>query len=147
MMEIPGNVLQGMMRSTVSVGDVFLVEMDESDGITPKDGDTSRNKFFIVLGFDSLGNAYGGVVINSRVNQRMEQIVQDYQMPISCTKYPFLKHDSFVNCIRLKTVPLAKLTAGRFKGVVESEDVTLITETVKTSPRERAARLRRFGIV
>ena len=52
MMEISGSVLQDMMRSTVSVGDVFLIEMDENDGITPKDGDGSRNKYFVVLGFD-----------------------------------------------------------------------------------------------
>ena len=146
-MEIPGNVLQGMIRSSVSIGDVFLIEMDETDGITPKDGDTTRNKFFIVLGFDGMGNAYGGVVINSKINQRMNPIVQQYQMPISCAKYPFLRYNSFVNCIRLKTAPLAKLTSGKFVGVIDSEDVRLITETVKTSPREREEILRKFGLI
>jgi len=63
MIEIPGNVLQNMVRQTVDVGDVFLVEMDRSDGITPKDGDETRKKFFVVLGFDDEGNAYGGVII------------------------------------------------------------------------------------
>ena len=145
-MEISGSVLQDMMRSTVSVGDVFLIEMDENDGITPKDGDGSRNKYFVVLGFDGISNVYGGVVINSRINQHMSPIVQQYQMPISCTKYPFLKYNSFVNCSRLKTAPLAKLTNGKFLGVVENEDVTLITETIKASPHERANRLRQFGL-
>ena len=147
MMEIPGSVLQDMMRSTVSIGDVFLIEMDESDGITPKDGDDYRHKYFVVLGFDGMGNVYGGVVINSRINQHMSPIVQQYQMPISCTKYPFLKYNSFVNCSRLKTAPLTKLTNGKFLGVVEKEDVTLIIETVRTSPHERANRLRQFGLI
>ena len=39
MMEISENVLQGMFRQSVSVGDVFLVELDRSDGVTPKGTD------------------------------------------------------------------------------------------------------------
>ena len=45
MMEIPVNVLEDIVRQTVDVGDVFLVELDKSDGITPKEGDETRRKF------------------------------------------------------------------------------------------------------
>ena len=147
MMEIPGNVLQDMVRQIVDVGDVFLVELDKSDGITPKEGDETRRKFFVVLGFDDEGNAYGGVIINSRINQHMNQIVKDYHMPIKCAKYAFLKYDSFVDCLQLKTAPLAKLSSGNYKGKMESDDTYLIIETLKNSPMEKAARLKRFGIV
>lgn len=38
---------------TVKVGDVYEMTMTEANGIKPKPGDSSRNKYFIVLGFDS----------------------------------------------------------------------------------------------
>lgn len=147
MMEIPGNVLQSMVRQTVNVGDVFMVELDRRDGITPKDGDMTRRKFFVVLGFDGEGNAYGGVIINSRINQQMSQVVKDYHMPIKCVKYAFLKYDSFVDCLQLKTAPLAKLSSGNYMGKMDAEDTELIIGTLKSSPIEKVARLKKFGIV
>ena len=89
MMEIPGKVLESMVQLTVRVGDIFLLEMDAVDGVTPKDGYSSRLKFFVVLGFDGEGNVYGGVIINSKINQLMDQMVKDYHMPLKCEKYPF----------------------------------------------------------
>ena len=67
MMEIPGKVLQDIVQNSVKQGDVFLIEMDSQGGVTPKDGALTRNKFFVVLGFDNEGNVYGGVIINSRI--------------------------------------------------------------------------------
>lgn len=145
-MEIPEKQLQSIIKQSVNVGDVYLVELDRSNGITPKDGDETRWKFFVVLGFDDEGNAYGGVIINSRINQQMEQVVKDYHMPISSSKYAFLKYDSFVDCLQIKTAPLAKLSSGRYKGKIDAEDTELIKGTLKNSPREKAARLRKFGI-
>jgi hypothetical protein len=145
-MDIPENVLQNIVKQSVNVGDVYLVELNQSDGITPKGGEETRHKFFIVLGFDDEGNAYGGVIINSRINQKMDQIVKDYHMPIKCSKYAFLKYDSFVDCLQLKTAPLAKLSAGNYKGKMDKEDTELIIGTLKNSPREKAARLKKFGI-
>lgn len=147
MMDMPQKVLHDLTRKTVSVGDVFLVELDSRDGITPKDGAATRHKYFVVLGIDDEGNAYGGVIINSRINQRMDQVVKDYHMPIKCSKYPFLAHDSFVDCLMLKTTPLAKLAAGSYKGRLDDDDTELIIGTLKGSPREKTARLRRFGII
>lgn len=48
---------------TVNVGDVYEMTMTEANGIKPKAGDSSRDKYFIVLGFDANGIAYGGVII------------------------------------------------------------------------------------
>lgn len=59
------------MNNQLNIGDVHYVEMDESNGITPRDGYNTRRKYFIILGFDNRGNAIGGVVINSKINTRM----------------------------------------------------------------------------
>ena len=146
-MEIPEKALQNIVRQTVNVGDVFLVELDKNNGIIPKDGDVTRMKFFVVLGFDGEGNVYGGVIINSRINQQMSQLVKDYHMPIKCAKYTFLKYDSFVDCLQLKTAPLSKLSSGNYKGKMDEEDTELILGTLKSSPREKPARLKKYGII
>lgn len=146
-MDISESVLQDIVKQTVSVGDVFLIELDRKDGITPKDGDETRKKYFVVLGFDDDGNVYGGVIINSRINQQMSQMVKDYHMPIKCSKYTFLKYDSFVDCLLLKTAPLAKLSNGNFKGRIDEDDLELIIGTIKNSPVEKAARLKQFGLL
>lgn len=146
-MDIPEIVLQDMVRQSICVGDVYLVELSRSEGITPKDGDETRKKFFVVLGFDGEGNVYGGVIINSRINQRMPQLVKDYHMPIKESKYSFLKYDSFVDCLSLKTAPLSKLIESNYKGKITADDVELIIGTLKSSPREKTIRLRKFGIL
>lgn len=146
-MEISEDVLKDIVRQSVNVGDVFLIELNRSDGIIPKEGFDTRNKFFIVLGFDNEGNVYGGVIINSRINQNMTQLVKDYHMPIKCSKYSFLKYDSFIDCLLLKTSSLEKLSASNYKGKIDKDDLDLIMGTLKNSPVEKVARLKRFGIL
>lgn len=65
------------------VGDVFLINLTREEGIKPKVGD-NRNKFYIVLGFDEYGNAYGGVVINSHVNQKYANANTEFTHAFEC---------------------------------------------------------------
>ena len=146
-MELPKDGIRELMKNAVSVGDVYLLRMTEADGVTPKDGGNSRNKFFVVLGFDNKGNIYGGVVVNSSINQRMPQSITDCYMPISCKKYPFLQHDSFVNCANLKTKPMEGFIGAKRLGVIEDDDIVLIKATVVNSPNEKRARLKQFGLI
>ena len=67
-------------------------------------------------------------------------------MPIKCSKYSFLEHDSFVDCSKLKTVRIEKFGQWLFLGVFSWEDVKLITETVKESPNETKEHLAMFGL-
>mgnify|MGYP002623076312 FL=1 len=146
-MEITGEQLKKLVTNTVEVGDVYRVKMTVKDGVTPKDGDDSRNKFFVVLGFDDQGTIYGGVIINSKINQNVSQSVKDYHMPISCEKYKFLDHDSFVNRANLKTKPLSDFVGSPKLGTVDDDDVELIKETIKNSPNEKKAKLKQFGLL
>ena len=50
--DLLGNAANELAQSSINVGDVYLLNLDPSNGITPKNDDASRNKFFIVLGFD-----------------------------------------------------------------------------------------------
>ncbi len=132
---------------TVNVGDVYEMTMTEANGIKPKTGDLSRNKYFIVLGFDSNGIAYGGVIINSQINKNLPAHLKMFHMPIKQSKYPFLCYDSFVDCVRLKVAFPQKFNEWKFLGKIDEYDVELIIGTVKESPAESEERLVQFGLL
>lgn len=133
-------------RQTVKIGDVYRMKMDPRNGIKPKPGDSYRNKLFVVLGFDDCGNVYGGVVVNSSVNSRLDQNVQDWHYPIKESRYSFLDHDSFVDCSQLKIAFIEKFSLWEYKGCIFKDDLDLIIGAVKSSPKETRANLSRFGL-
>lgn len=143
---LSSDVLNSLTHSTVSVGDVWRIRLLPENGITPKAGDDSRNKFFVILGFDVEGNIYGGVVINSRINDRIPVALQDLQMPIKKSAHPFLDHNSFVDCSKLIVVRAETFAKWEFKGIISHDDVELIAGTLRESPLVTAASLARFSI-
>lgn len=90
-----------LTQDNIKIGNVYLLNLNENNGITPKDGDSTRNKFFIVLGFDNDGNVIGGLVINSKINNKLPSTITDYQLPITVEQCPFLNHNSFINCSKI----------------------------------------------
>ncbi len=91
--------LSRLAEKTVKIGDVYEITMTEANGIKPKPGDESRDKYFVVLGFDSSGAAYGGVIINSHINSNLPGYIKMYHMPVKQSKYPFYMYYSFVDCL------------------------------------------------
>ncbi|TGY35496.1 MULTISPECIES: hypothetical protein [Bacteroides] len=138
--------IKSITQKSIEIGNVYRIQMDKSNGITPKPGDTSRNKFFVVLGFDEEGNIYGGVIINSNINQRVPDSVKDWQMPIKQSKYKFLDYDSFVDCSKLKCTSIDKFGKWQFIGIILQEDIELIIGTIKESPNETPEHLALFGL-
>lgn len=136
----------GVPKKTPEKGDIWKLELDETNGITPKNGYDKREKFFVVLGVLSDGTVFGGVVFNSNVNLNLPQNIQDLHYPIRKKKYPFLTHNSFINCSRLKTAPITKFVGNRFYGSLKEEDLYLAVQTLKSSPVENPANLARFGL-
>lgn len=138
--------IKSITQKSIEIGNVYRIQMDKSNGIIPKPGDTSRNKFFVVLGFDEEGNIYGGVIINSNINQRVPDSVKDWQMPIKQSKYKFLDYDSFVDCSKLKCTSIDKFGKWQFIGIILQEDIELIIGTIKESPNETPEHLALFGL-
>lgn len=138
--------IKSITQKSIEIGNVYRIQMDKSNGITPKPGDTSRNKFFVVLGFDEEGNIYGGVIINSNINQRVPDSVKDWQMPIKQSKYKFLDYDSFVDCSKLKCTSIDKFGKWQFLDTILQEDIELIIGTIKESPNETPEHLALFGL-
>ena len=99
--DLLGNMADKLAQDNLNVGDVHLLNLDQKNGITPKAGDTTRNKFFIILGFDNEGNVIGGLVINSNINYNLPATVTDYQLPVTVEQFSFLEHNSFINCSKI----------------------------------------------
>ena len=127
------------------IGDVFYINLTKEEGIIPKEGET-RNKFYIILGFDDFGNAYGGVIINSHINRNMPMHIQKCHMPISQQKYSFLNYNSFIDCSKLFIVSKQKLKIDLFRGKLNEEDLNLAIGTLMESETANKMLLKKFHI-
>ena len=118
------------------------------NGITPKARDATRNKFFIILGFDNEGNVIGGLVINSNINYNLPATVTDYQLPVTVEQFSFLEHNSFINCSKIIVAKRSKFNKSTYRGEIsDTEMMELIFNTVKESPTVNKKQLREFGII
>lgn len=146
--DLLGDRADKLTQNSINIGDVHLLNLDQSNGITPKSGDTTRNKFFIVLGFDNEGNVIGGLVINSKINYKLPPSVTDYQLPVSVQQFPFLEHNSFINCSKIIVAKRSKFNKTTYRDEIsDTEMMELIINTVKESPTVNKMQLKVFGIV
>lgn len=146
--DLLGNLADELTQNSINIGDVHLLNLDQNNGITPKSGNTTRNKFFIVLGFDNEGNVIGGLVINSKINYKLPPSVTDYQLPVSVEQFPFLEHNSFINCSKIIVAKRSKFNKTTYRGEIsDTEMMELIINTIKGSPTVNKMQLKEFGIV
>lgn len=146
--DLLGDLADKLTQNSINIGDVHLLNLDQNNGITPKSGDTTRNKFFIVLGFDNEENVIGGLVINSKINYKLPPSVTDYQLPVSVEQFPFLEHNSFINCSKIIVAKRSKFNKTTYRGEIsDTEMMELIINTVKESPTVNKMQLKEFGIV
>lgn len=146
-MDIPQELIDDVVSNDVQLGDVYKIEMSVEDGMILKNGYDTRNKIFVVLGFDEQGNVYGGIVFNSKINQNLPTAIQDYHMPISAKVYPFLSHNSFLNCTKIFTATSTHLMKGEKLGTINTADFELIRCTVCSYPNAVPRELKRFGLM
>lgn len=141
------DLFDDITRDAINIGDVHMLVLDKTNGITPKDGEKDRNKFFVVWGFDKNGNIIGGVVINSQINNKLPNVITDYQLPVSVEQCPFLKHNSYVNCSRLMVAEKDKFNRTTYRGTIDQELIELIIGTVRESPTVNKKLLENLGIL
>lgn len=136
-----------LAASSISIGNVYRIEMNEENGVIPKPGDDSRNKYFVVLGYTKEGYLYGGVIMNSSINRNIPPAKKMYHMNIRMEKYDFLDKNSFVDCSSLMRVHIEKFNKWEFSGVMDDDDLDYIIGAVKECPTISKKELQRFNII
>lgn len=145
--DLVGSLSDKLTQDNIDIGSVYMLRLDKTNGITPKNGDTFRDKFFVVLGLNEDRVVVGGLVINSNINKNLPATVTDYYLQIPAERYPFLKHDSFVNCSKLIVANKDKFTRSTYCGeITDSSFLESIYNTVKESPTVSNKQLKMFGI-
>ena len=135
------------MSEIVSIGSIHYITMGKTNGITPKDGYPSRNKYFVILGQDKAGYLYGGVVINSRINQKLPVIYRCITTLSPKASYAFLSHDSFIDCSTLMSVPASQLSTNTLCGELTPEHLGYVLDAVRQSGTISLIKLREYGII
>lgn len=138
------------LMSTIKRGDVVRMRLTEEEGITPKnEGDSSRNKYFIVLGKTADGQIIGFVVINTNINVNLSEVLKRLHYPLTAEKYPYLEKTRYVYCGALKQISLSNFSNRHCSifGTIDEGDLQLITNALASSPIESKKKLRKFGLL
>lgn len=87
-------------------------------------------------------------MINSKINYKLPPSVTDYQLPVSVEQFPFLEHNSFINCSKIIVAKRSKFNKTTYRGEIsDTEMMELIINTIKESPTVNKMQLKEFGIV
>ncbi len=127
------------------------MRLTSDEGVIPKNfGDTSRNKYFVVVGKTKDGNILGFVLINSNINRNLSVKLQHLHYPIKKDDYGFLEHDSFIYCGELKEMTTDKFSSlyeGDRCGMIHADDMYHVIESLKESTIETPKHLKKFGLL
>ena len=105
--------------SDLNVGDIVFQCMDEKDGLTLKDGYSTRNKYFVIVGKNTKGDAIGLCLINSDLDfYKNNPKRQAFQYTLKQADYPeILDKDSRLDCAELFTMKARKSVAVKAEAV------------------------------
>lgn len=136
-----------LKADTIKSGDVFLIPLEQSNGVLLANNQKTRNKYLVVLGIDSEEVVYGGVVINSKINKNVPIAIQDSHYPIKKCHHDFLEYDSFIDCSKIMPVGKSNLLRHDLVGKIRSIDMDLVFETVRDSKIIKNRTKKEFGLL
>lgn len=137
--------------SSIKIGDIIKIPLDEEDGLTLKDGYDKRDKFIVIVGFTPEGIAVGALLINSKIDRsKQSQELLDCQYPLKHTDYlHILDYDSWLDCSDIFEIPKLKITKrdGKLKGHLTDDDKERVIEFLINTDVIDNATKKRFGII
>ncbi len=134
----------------LTVGAILYMQMDHSDGLKLIDGYSTRNKYFIIIGFTVEGNVIGSVLLNSCIDP--SKYSTEYikcQYPLKQKDYPhILEYDSYIDCSEIFVFPKERLlNEARFKQNLTQTDLELIINFLKETEVHSTKEKKKFGIL
>ena len=131
----------------IEVGNIYKIEADERNGITPPRGRKTWYKHFAVMGIADDGSLMGCVVFDSKKNRdHVEPGYDEFFIAIAPGKYPFIDHDSCLDCLKLKPATLSNIRHGKAEGRLTEEDLQNALKLTKKSNRNSSITLRIYNI-
>ena len=74
--------------SDIEIGNIYKIEADEENDITPPEGRISWHKHFVVMGKAQDGSLYGCVVFDSKINKSyLTPGTEEFYIPIAKGTY------------------------------------------------------------
>lgn len=137
--------------SSVEIGDIIYVPLDEEDGLILKDWYEDRNKYIVIVGFTPEGTAIGALLVNSNIDlsKRSEELM-DCQYPLLVRNYRhILDYDSWLDCSDIFEIPKQKITekGGILKGKLTKEDCERVMVFLRETDVFDNVTKRRYGII
>lgn len=144
--------LSDLLLNSVEEGDVYRFRLTPEEGVVPKnEGDVERNKYFIVVGKDKEGNAFGFVLINTNVNPHLPECRRKLHYLLNASDYEFLNgQDRFVDCSDFKKISKERFSevfsGDKMKGHINENDMAAIKEAICSYENISVKMLKRFGL-
>lgn len=117
-------------KHCIEIGNVYRISLGRKDGLTVYHEDEILSKYFIVIGFDTEGNIYGGLLISSDHPRNVPHALLMYQYSVKVENNTFLKRDSWVNCTKIYKSSQDKLTINNFLGCLDDESLYYIISAI-----------------
>ena len=125
-----GEDLPLKQKHRIEVGNVYRIPLGRKDGLTVAQEDELRSKYFIVIGIDSKGTIYGGLLISSKPPKNVPLTISMYQYPVKAEKNCFLNWDSWINCTHIYQAPQNKLNISNYLGRLDKESLYYIISAI-----------------
>ncbi len=137
--------------SSVKIGDIIYVPLDDEDGLVLKDGYKNRLKYIVIIGFTPEGIAVGALLVNSEIDpSKRSQELLDCQYPLLLRNYRhILDYDSWLDCSDIFEIPKLKIADrdGKLKGCLSEEDRERVMNFLKNTDVFDNATKRRYGLI
>lgn len=137
--------------SSIKVGDIIYVLLDEEDGLTLKKGYKDRLKYIVIIGFTPEGVAVGALLINSKIDpSNHSKEFLNCQYPLQVRNYrEILDYDSWLDCSDIFEISKLKIKDkdGKIKGRLIDEDRERIMEFLKETDVFDNATKKHYGII
>lgn len=139
---------------TITVGEIYGLNLDKNDGITPKYGYNSRYKFCVVVGCPDYGYYVAYLIVDHEINEKFNntRLLKDNFFPIKRSDYPNIileKYDpSWVDMTEIREMTAERIVnEGTLLGQLTDKDLELILSTLKDSRLLSPKTKRRIGLI
>jgi len=132
-------------------GALIRTVISTEEGLVFKNSRTEKPKRMIIIGVDLQRQlCYGSVLVNTKPNPNSGFSAQylNTQYIVRKENYTdFLDYDSFADCAQVLSIPMSKILAGEYFGIMNDSDYSSVMDMLRNNKTMTLKEKKRFGIV